>query len=63
MCFSEFSSCNLIGLSSSLAIALGEPLSADEVNTLACFITALGDNLAIIASQKAIKESQLNDSR
>lgn len=57
MCFSDLSSCNLIGLSSSLAIAIGENLSADEVTTLAAFMTAFADNLAIIATQKTLEES------
>ena len=53
MGFSNLSSCELIGLSSSLAIAIGENLSADDVASLAAFTTALGDNLAIIATQKS----------
>lgn len=57
MCLSDLSSCNLIGLSSSLAIAIGENLSADEVTTLAAFMTAFADNLAIIATQKTLEES------
>lgn len=52
MCFSDLSSCNLIGLASSLAIAIGNSLSSEEVGTLAAFTTALADNLAIIAIQK-----------
>lgn len=58
MCFSDLSSCNLIGLSSSLAIAIGEDLSADEVSVLAAFFTSFGDNLAIIATKKSIEEAQ-----
>lgn len=57
MCFSDLSGCDLIGLSSSLAIAIGENLSVEEVTTLAAFVTALGDNLAIIATQKSLEES------
>lgn len=53
MGFSNLSSCELIGLASSLAIAIGENLSADDVASLAAFTTALGDNLAIIATQKS----------
>lgn len=60
MCFDNLSSCNLIGLSSSLAILLGENLSADEASILAAFFTALGDNLAIIATKKSIEESSNN---
>ena len=58
MCFSDLSSCNLIGLSSSLTIAIGENLSADEVSTLSAFVTALGNNLAIIATQKTQEGSK-----
>ena len=58
MCFSDLSSCNLIGLSSSLAIAVGEELSADEVSVLAAFFTSFGDNLAIIATKKSIEEAK-----
>jgi len=53
MGLSNLSSCELIGLASSLAIAIGENLSADDVASLAAFTTALGDNLAIIATQKS----------
>lgn len=53
MGFSNLSSCELIGLASSIAIAIGENLSADDVASLAAFTTALGDNLAIIATQKS----------
>jgi len=56
MCFSDFSSCNLIGLESSLAIAVGEELDADELAVLAAFFTAFADNLAIIAAKKALEE-------
>lgn len=56
MCFSDFSSCNLIGLASSLAISVGENLSADELSVLAAFFTAFADNLAIIATKKSMEE-------
>lgn len=58
MCFSDLSSCNLIGLASSLAIAVGEDLTADEAAILAAFFTAFADNLAIIATTKASDKSQ-----
>lgn len=57
MCFSDLSSCNLIGLASSLAIAIGNDLSASEASILAAFFTSFADNLAIIATKKAIEES------
>ncbi len=53
MGFSNLSSCELIGLASSLAIAIVKNLSADDVASLAAFTTTLGDNLAIIATQKS----------
>ena len=56
MCFSDLSSCNLIGLSSSLAIAVGENLTSDEAAILAAFFTVFADNLAIIATTKARDE-------
>lgn len=61
MCFSDLSSCNLIGLSSSLAIAVGEDLTANEASILAAFFTAFADNLAIIANTKARDEKQNQD--
>ena len=57
MCFSDLSSCDLIGLSSSLAIAIGENLTANEASILSAFFTAFADNLAIIAAKKSITES------
>ena len=58
MCFSDLSSCNLIGLASSLAITVGENLPSDEAAILAAFFTAFADNLAIIATTKARDESE-----
>lgn len=58
MCFSDLSSCNLIGLASSLAVTVGENLTSDEAAILAAFFTAFADNLAIIATTKARDESE-----
>ncbi len=58
MCFSDFSSCNLIGLASSLAISIGEDMDADELAVLASFFTAFADNLAIIATKKSLEENK-----
>ncbi len=58
MCFSDFSSCNLIGLASSLAISIGEDMDADELAVLAAFFTAFADNLAIIATKKSLEENK-----
>ena len=56
MCFYDFSSCNLIGLASSLEISIGEEMDADELAVLAAFFTAFADNLAIIAAKKSLEE-------
>lgn len=58
MCFSDLSSCNLIGLASSLAITIGDNLTADEASILSTFLTSLADNLAIIATKKSIEETK-----
>lgn len=58
MCLSEMSNYNIIALSSSLAISIGKSLDVDELSILSAFITALGDNLAIIATQKSIENSK-----
>lgn len=57
MCLNNLSGCDLIALSSSLSIILGENLSADETAILASFVTSLGDNLAILATKKAAENS------
>lgn len=58
MNLSNLSSCNLVGLSSSLAIILGENLSLDDLGLLAAFLVSLSDNLALILAKKAIEETQ-----
>lgn len=62
MCLSEMSNCDLIALSSSIAISIGKTLNANELSILSAFITALGDNLAIIATQKSIEDSKKDTS-
>lgn len=57
MNLNNLSSCDLIGLSSSLAILVGENLSANEASLLSAFFTAFADNLAIIATKKSISDS------
>lgn len=49
MCISDFSKCELVTLASSLAIAISNQLSNEELILLAAFFTALGDNLAILS--------------
>lgn len=46
------SSCNLIGLASSLAILIGNEFDVEEINILAAFFSALGDNLGIIGATR-----------
>lgn len=58
MNLNNLSSCNLIGLSSSLAILVSEDMSSDEIALLAAFFTSFADDLAIIATKKAISDSQ-----
>ena len=43
---------NLVGLSSSLAILISQQLDVEDLTILAVFITALGDNLALLAAAK-----------
>lgn len=50
-CLSDKSGCELVYLASSFAIALSQGLSCEEVGVLAAFLTSVGDNLAIIATQ------------
>lgn len=50
-CLSDKSGCELVFLASSFALALSQGLSCDEINLLAAFLTAVGDNLAIIGTQ------------
>lgn len=58
MNLNELSNCNLIGLSSSLALIVGENLSANELSLLSAFFTSFADNLSIIATKKAISDSK-----
>jgi hypothetical protein len=57
MCFYDLSSCNLIGLASSISIAIGENLTANEASLLSALFSAIGDNLNIIAVKKSTEES------
>ena len=58
MNLNNLSGCNIIGLASSISILLGENLTAEETALLAAFVVTLGDNLAILATTKAIEEEQ-----
>ena len=50
-CLSDKSGCELVFLASSFALALSQGLDCDDINLLAAFLTAVGDNLAIIGTQ------------
>ena len=43
---------SLIALASSLAILLSDNLDTNDLSILAAFFTALGDNLALIATTR-----------
>ena len=58
MNLNNLSGCNIIGLASSISILLGENLTAEELAILAAFVVTLGDNLAILATTKAIEEEK-----
>lgn len=49
MCISDFSSCELVTLASTLAIAFSNQFSNEDLIVLAAFFTTLGDNLAILS--------------
>ncbi len=48
----ECSGNNLILLASSLAILISNEFNSDELNILASFFSALGDNLGLISATK-----------
>lgn len=50
MCISDFSNCELVALASTISIAISKEFSQEELNILAGFFSAIGDNLAILAS-------------
>ena len=49
--------CELIGLASSLSIAIGNQYNSADLGILGNFFSALGDNLSILSATKAINES------
>lgn len=49
----SLNSCEWITLASSLAISIGQNVSAEEASILASFFSALGDNLGIISAKIA----------
>lgn len=51
------SSCELVTLASTLSCIIAKNLSTDDINTLASFLSALGDNLAIISAVQSSCEN------
>ena len=49
--FEHLNSCEWITLASTLAISIGQNVTADEAGILANFFSALGDNLGIISAE------------
>jgi hypothetical protein len=49
-CLNNLSSCDLIAIASFFAIIISKDLTVEEIGTLSCFFSALGDNLGIISS-------------
>ncbi len=56
----NLSSCEWIALASSLAISIGQNITADEAGILSNFFSALGDNLGIISSENSNNNSNSN---
>ncbi len=59
--FSQLSSCEWIALASSLAISIGQNVTADEAGILSNFFSALGDNLGIISAENSSDNSNSNN--
>lgn len=54
--FFDLSGSELVALASILSIYISQGLSPDEIDTLAAFFSALGDNLGVLASTNSCKE-------
>ena len=52
-CLSEINGSELVVLAAIFSIYLSQGLSADDIDTLGNFFTALGGNLTLIAGQMA----------
>ena len=48
----DSNSYNFIALAASLAILISQEFETDDLNVLAAFFSAVGDNLAIIAASR-----------
>ena len=49
---------DLVGLSSSIAALISQNVDTNDLGILAALFTTIGDNLALIATSRAICESQ-----
>ena len=49
MCISDFSNCELVTLASTLAIAMSNQLSNEDITVLAAFFNILGDSLSLLS--------------
>lgn len=56
-CLSDKSGCELVYLASSFAVAISQGLDCDDINLLAAFFSAVGDNLAIIGTKCSDNDS------
>lgn len=50
------SGAHLVVLASIIAILLAEKLSTDDIEILAALLTAIGDNLAVIAVKRGLEK-------
>ena len=57
------SGCELIALSSILAIMISQGLDSNEIGTLANFFSSLGDNLGIISNTSSSNSCSYNISK
>ena len=48
----QLSGCELVALAAIVSIFLSEPLTTEQLNVFADFVTTIGDNLAIIAGSR-----------
>lgn len=49
MCISDFSKCELVTLANTIAIALSNELSNEDITILSAFFNILGDSLSLLS--------------
>lgn len=52
MCISDFSNCELLAIANTIAVAINNELSNEDVLVLASFFTVLGDSLALLSFER-----------